>query len=50
MFNQIDINKDGEITFDEMKRSLEKEGMKYSDIKILMDSIDTDHNGKINYT
>ena len=35
---------------DEMKKALSKEGVGYADLRRLMDSIDTNHNGKINYT
>ena len=33
-----------------MKSALTKEGLNYAEVRRLMDSIDTDHNGKINYT
>lgn len=29
---------------------MDQEGMNFSEVRKLMDSIDTDHNGKINYT
>lgn len=50
MFKQIDLNKDGEISMEELKQALSKEGLGYAELKRIMDSIDTDHNGKINYT
>ena len=50
LFKQLDLNKDGEISLDEMKQALSKEGIGYAELRRLMDSIDTDHNGKINYT
>ena len=50
MFKQLDLNKDGQISLDEMKQALSKEGVGYAELRRLMDSIDTDHNGRINYT
>lgn len=35
---------------EELKQAMSKEGLSYGDIRRIMDSIDTDHNGKINYT
>jgi Ca2+-binding EF-hand superfamily protein len=33
-----------------LKQCLNKEGLGYAELRRIMDSIDTDHNGKINYT
>lgn len=44
------MNRDGELSFEELKQGLVKEGLKVADIKALMDRMDTDHNGKVNYT
>jgi|JI8StandDraft_1071087.scaffolds.fasta_scaffold1595675_1 hypothetical protein len=35
---------------EELKQALNKEGLGYAELRRVMDSIDTDHNGKINYT
>lgn len=35
---------------EELKQCLNKEGLGYAELRRIMDSIDTDHNGKINYT
>ena len=35
---------------EELKQALSKESVGYAELRRLMDSIDTDHNGKINYT
>ena len=50
MFKQIDLNKDGEISFQELKQALEKQKVNSSEITKLMSSIDMDHNGVISYT
>jgi calcium-dependent protein kinase len=50
LFQQLDVNRDGELSFEELKGGLEKEGLKVADIKALMDRMDADHNGKVNYT
>lgn len=50
MFKQVDVNKDGEISMQELKDALGKEGLHSNDIAKLMNSIDTDHNGVISYT
>lgn len=50
MFRQLDLNRDGQISMEELKQCLNKEGLGYAELRRIMDSIDTDHNGKINYT
>jgi Ca2+-binding EF-hand superfamily protein len=35
---------------EELRVALKKEAIDYPTVRRLMDSIDTDHNGKINYT
>ncbi len=52
LFKQIDINHDGFITTKELKACLDKqkERTTVEEIEKLMNFIDTDHNGKINYT
>jgi Ca2+-binding EF-hand superfamily protein len=51
LFNQIDTNSDGYLTIEELKAALDKqnENMNYSELKNIIDHIDTDKNGKINY-
>jgi calcium-dependent protein kinase len=46
------LNHDGEISIEELKIALADENNKASlqELKNIMDSIDTDKNGKINYT
>jgi Ca2+-binding EF-hand superfamily protein len=46
------LNHDGEISIEELKIALADENNKTSlqELKTIMDSIDTDKNGKINYT
>ncbi len=46
------MNHDGEISIEELKIALADENNKASlqELKNIMDSIDTDKNGKINYT
>lgn len=48
LFHKLDANHDGYITFKELKAGLQD---KYSleEIKEIMDSVDTDKNGAINY-
>ena len=50
-FKQVDKNSDGYLTIDELREVIERqhENLSYSDLKDLMNSIDTDHNSKINY-
>ena len=52
LFKQVDINHDGYITVEELKVALENQKEKTSliELRSLMDYIDTDKNGKINYT
>lgn len=52
LFRKIDINHDGYITIDELKIALADESgwIEMRELKQLMDSIDVDKNGKINYT
>jgi Ca2+-binding EF-hand superfamily protein len=51
LFEQIDTNSDGFLTIDELQAALEKqhENTNYIELKSLIDHIDTDKNGKINY-
>lgn len=51
LFKQIDSNCDGYITVDELKTALDKqhENATLFELKTIMDSIDTDKNGMINY-
>ncbi len=52
LFRKIDINHDGFISIDELKTALSDETawVELKDLKALMDSIDVDKNGRINYT
>ena len=52
LFRKIDANHDGFISIDELKNALSDEGnwFEMKELKQLMDSIDVDKNGKINYT
>jgi Ca2+-binding EF-hand superfamily protein len=52
LFKQIDLNHDGEISIEELKIALSDEKNKSSlqELKEIMESIDTDNNGKLNYT
>lgn len=51
LFKQIDLNHDGQISIDELKIALKDEknvpGLK--ELAQLLESIDTDKNGRINY-
>jgi calcium-dependent protein kinase len=51
LFKQIDANCDGYITVDELKSAFDRqhENANLNELKALMDSIDTDKNGMINY-
>jgi calcium-dependent protein kinase len=52
LFIAVDFNGDGRITTDEFVRALTSFGIKYSEeeIKKLMNKLDTNHNGYIDYT
>lgn len=52
LFRQIDANNDGFITTKELKTALDKQKEKTTleEIEKMMKFIDTDHNGKLNYT
>ena len=52
LFEQIDTNSDGYLTVDELQVALEKqhENTNLAELKKVMDYIDTDKNGKINYS
>lgn len=52
LFKQIDINNDGFITTKELKSALDKQKQikEISEIEKMMKFVDTDHNGKLNYT
>jgi calcium-dependent protein kinase len=50
LFNQLDKNKDGYITVNELKKGFKTAGnISEEDIEAIMNSIDTDKNGAINY-
>ncbi|GJM97003.1 hypothetical protein PR202_ga13893 [Eleusine coracana subsp. coracana] len=51
MFDGMDVNKNGKLTYDEFKAGLRKLGnqMPDSDIRILMDAADVDKNGTLDY-
>lgn len=51
LFQQIDTNSDGYLTIDELQVALDKqhENPSLADLKNIIDHIDTDRNGKINY-
>ena len=51
LFAQIDTNSDGYLTVDELKVALDKqqEVTNYVELASIIDHIDTDRNGKINY-
>ena len=52
IFKQIDKNGDGTISFEELKHALKTRNDKtdLSELKSIMDSLDTDKSGTINYT
>jgi calcium-dependent protein kinase len=52
LFRQIDLNHDGEISIEELKLALKEEKNQPSikELAAVMESIDTDKNGRINYT
>jgi len=52
LFRKLDTNHDGFITIDELKVALvDNSGwMEMRELKFIMDSIDVDKNGRINYT
>ncbi len=51
LFHRLDKNGDGVLTFEEMQSGLnELSDRAAKDIKAIMDSIDTDRSGTINYT
>lgn len=52
LFRQIDLNHDGEISIEELKLALkdEKNQPSIKELAAVMESIDTDKNGRINYT
>ncbi|EER93237.1 hypothetical protein BDA96_01G046200 [Sorghum bicolor] len=51
MFDKMDVNKNGKLTFEEFKAGLRKLGnqMPDSDLQILMDAADIDKNGTLDY-
>lgn len=48
LFQELDANNDGYITFKELSKGLQDK-MKAEEIQAIMDSVDTDKNGAINY-
>jgi calcium-dependent protein kinase len=50
IFLDLDINKDGYVEAGELLNSLGKHLQSASEVKKIVNSIDTDHNGMINYT
>lgn len=52
LFISVDVNGDGKITIDEFGEALSKYGIKHSseEVKELMDKLDTNQNGYIDYT
>ncbi|KAL5218988.1 hypothetical protein ABZP36_019672 [Zizania latifolia] len=51
MFDKMDVNKNGKLTFEDFKAGIRKFGnqMPDSDIKMLMDAADVDKNGTLDY-
>lgn len=51
LFEQIDTNSDGFLTIEEIQAALDKqhENTNLAELKNIIDHIDTDRNGKINY-
>lgn len=49
LFRKVDVNHDGYITVNELKVALGEDN-EWAQIKELIDSIDVDKNGRINYT
>jgi len=51
-FEQLDENGDGQLSLQEMKEGLSKSGLKDipSDLQVILEEVDTDRNGWINYT
>ena len=52
LFKQIDVNNDGFITTKELKSALDRQKQRKTmeEIEMMMKFVDTDHNGKLNYT
>ncbi|KAL6317064.1 hypothetical protein AAG906_029816 [Vitis piasezkii] len=52
MFNNMDTDRSGTITFEELKTGLSRLGSKLSELEIkqLMDAVDVDQNGTLDYT
>nr|AGJ83805.1 calcium-dependent protein kinase 1a [Vitis amurensis] len=52
MFNNMDTDRSGTITFEELKTGLSRLGSKLSELEIkqLMDAVDVDRNGTLDYT
>ena len=52
LFIAVDTNGDGRITIDEFGQALQKYGIKHTteEVKELMEKLDTNHNGYIDYT
>lgn len=50
-FNSLDINEDGRITFDELKRLIESRGfvVNAKDLKQVVDKMDKDGDGAVSY-
>ena len=50
LFKKLDTNGDGVLTIEEIKLGLSSAGQSYKDLENVLKSIDTDGNGKIDYT